>query len=59
MLKLVILDFCTGDVLILPYTDNGQDIEDNIHKLIEDNVLELKLDNIHYMVTNEDNIQYF
>jgi hypothetical protein len=59
MLKLVILDFCTGDVLILPYTDNKQDIEDNIIQLIEENVLDVKLDNIHYMVTSEDNIQYF
>jgi hypothetical protein len=59
MLKLVILDFCSGDVLILPYTDNKKDIEDNIIQLIKDNVLDVKLDNIHYMVTSEDNIQYF
>jgi hypothetical protein len=57
-MKLVILDFASGDVLILPYSDNGNDIEDNILQMIEDNVLNVNLDNIQYMVTSEP-IQVF
>jgi hypothetical protein len=57
-MKLVILDYASGDVLILPYSDNGNDIEDNILQMIEDNVLDVNLDSIQYMVTSQP-IQVF
>ena len=53
-MNLVILDFESGEVLVLPYDLSFGDAEDYIIDLIDAGRLNVSLDNIQYMTTDKD-----
>lgn len=57
-MKLVILDYETGEVLVYPYELSFGDAEDYIIDLIDAGKLDVNLDNIHYMTTDKDIVYY-